>query len=61
MELLGTDGRTYPTNTIRVRTTCGDGVLVYGTADGFCGVQLDGETRVDEYAAEHVTTLAVAS
>ncbi len=39
-------------STIRIRTNCGTGNLVYVTDDLYLGVRLDGETRVDEYAPE---------
>jgi hypothetical protein len=35
--------------TIRIRTNCGTGNLVYVTEDFYLGVRLDGETRIDEY------------
>lgn len=38
----------------RCRTHLGVGLLRYVTDDGFVGVQLDGETRVDEYQAFQV-------
>ena len=39
---------------LRVLTHLGAGVLVSLTDDGWCEVQLDGETRVDEYPVELV-------
>ena len=39
--------------TIRIRTTCGTGNLIYVTDDLHLGVRLDGETRIDEYDAAH--------
>ena len=54
---VGAHQRAYPTGNdpIRVRTHLGDGALVYTTDDGYIGVRLDGEARVDEYLAEWVT------
>jgi len=53
--------RAYPVGApARVRTHLGDGKLVYGTDDGWLAIQLDGETRVDEYPAERVIRLEVA-
>lgn len=46
--------RWYPQAQVRITSMWGDGVLVYLTSDGFVGVRLDGETRVDEYPGEHV-------
>jgi hypothetical protein len=50
--LLKTSGdhrRAYPLAAVRVSTHLGAGQLVYATDDQYLGVQLDGETRVDEY------------
>lgn len=44
----------YPQDEIRVTGMWGNGRLIYVTEDGWCGVQLDGETRIDEYPAEHL-------
>jgi hypothetical protein len=52
--LLIKDSKAYPTETIRVDGMWGNGRLVYVTEDGWCGICLDGETRVDEYPAEHL-------
>lgn len=52
--------RTYPLSQPRVTTLRGAGLLVYGTSDGWCGVRLDGEVRVDEYPAEQVIDAAGA-
>ena len=38
----------------RVTTMQGAGTALYLTRDGWIGVRLDGETRVDEYPIEHV-------
>lgn len=55
---VGAHQRAYPASaTVRVATHLGEGVLVYATDDGYIGVQLDGETRIDEYLAEWVTRL----
>lgn len=43
--------RTYPLATIPVTTNLGAGRLIYVTDDERLGVQLDGESRVDEYRA----------
>ena len=43
--------RAYPQAAARVRTSCGLGVVVYGTDDGWLGVRIDGERRVDEFPA----------
>jgi hypothetical protein len=45
-------------NLLRVETTCGIGTVRYIKPDGWLGVQLDGEKRVDEYPAEHCTEVA---
>ena len=50
--------RAYPQAAARVRTSCGLGVVVYGTDDGWLGVRLDGERRVDEYPARECARLA---
>ena len=47
--------RICPTTTVRVTTHLGAGRLVSVTEDGWCEVQLDGETRRDEYPVEVVT------
>ena len=49
--------RAYPNVIARVRTTCGPGVIVYATDDGWLGVRLDGERRVDEYPARECARL----
>lgn len=49
--------RAYPLAPIRVRTDLGDGRLVSLTDDGWAEVELDGETRRDEYPAERVELL----
>jgi hypothetical protein len=41
--------RAYPLTSLRVKNHIGSGALVYATDDGWLGVQLDGETRIDEY------------
>jgi len=46
------------TGTVRVVTNCGAGVLTSLTDDGWCECQLDGETRRDEYAIEHIELAA---
>lgn len=51
--------RAYPAVSPRVQTHIGSGRLIYGTDDGYLGVQLDGETRIDEYPAELVTAGAL--
>jgi hypothetical protein len=38
----------------RVTSMWGAGVMVYAKSDGWVGIRLDGETRVDEYPVEHV-------
>jgi hypothetical protein len=48
----------YPIEPIRVTGMWGSGRIVYATDDGWIGVCLDGETRVDEYPAEHLTVAA---
>ena len=50
--------RAYPQAAARVRTSCGLGALVYATDDGWLGVRLDGERRVDEYPARECARLA---
>lgn len=45
------------TTSRRVRSMWGSGQLRYLTDDGHVGVQLDGETRVDEYSAAHVEVI----
>jgi hypothetical protein len=57
-DLVIDGNRAYPTAEIRVQGIWGQGRLVYATRDGWCGVQLDGETRVDEYPAQHLQVLA---
>jgi hypothetical protein len=47
--------RAYLTQALQVATPCGAGQLVYITDDGFAGVQLAGETRIDEYSLAHLT------
>ncbi len=42
--------RAYPLVQPRITTHCGSGTLVYATDDGYLGVRLDGETRIDEYS-----------
>lgn len=59
--LLIKDGKAYPTDEIRVDGMWGNGRLVYVTEDGWCGIMLDGETRIDEYPAEHLGIEEVAS
>lgn len=46
--------RICPTAAVRVTTNLGTGRLVSVTEDGWCEVQLDGETRRDEYPIEVV-------
>lgn len=46
--------RAYPVAEVAVTSVWGAGRLVYATDDGFVGLQLDGETRIDEYPAECV-------
>lgn len=53
-DLLIKDGKAYPTTEIRVDGMWGMGRLIYITEDGWCGIQLDGETRIDEYPGEHL-------
>lgn len=48
--------RAYPLESITVRTNLGPGRLSYLTEDGWLGVQLDGEQRVDEYPIEQVAS-----
>lgn len=50
--------RVYPLAPVRVRTHLGDGRLISLTADQWAEIQLDGETRTDEYAADRVELLA---
>lgn len=52
--LLIKDGKAYPLDAIRVDGMWGMGRLIYVTPDGYAGIQLDGEKRVDEYPAEHL-------
>lgn len=52
--LLIKDGKAYPLDTIRVDGMWGMGRLIYVTPDGYAGIMLDGETRIDEYPAEHL-------
>jgi hypothetical protein len=46
--------RFYPAAATAVTSMWGRGQLVSVTDDGWAEVQLDGETRRDEYPAEHV-------
>lgn len=46
--------RICPTKAVRVTTHLGAGRLVSVTEDGWCEIQLDGETRRDEYPVEVV-------
>lgn len=45
----------YPQDEIRVDGMWGNGRLIYVTEDGWCGVRLDGEERIDEYPAQYLT------
>lgn len=58
---VGAHSRTYPLVQPRVRTHLGEGALVYATEDGYLGVRLDGETRVDEYPVAWCTRLDLAA
>lgn len=49
--------KAYPLTSHRVTSRWGTGRLVYATSDGYVGLELDGETRVDEYPAQHVRAL----
>lgn len=53
--------RSYPLSQTRVRTHLGDGAIVYADEDGYLGIRLDGETRIDEYLPEWCTRLDVAA
>lgn len=46
--------RFVPAESIRVTSMWGQGQLVSVTADGWAEVRMDGESRLDEYPAEHV-------
>jgi len=46
--------RFYPAEATPVTSMWGRGQLVSVTEDGWAEVQLEGETRRDEYPAEHV-------
>lgn len=46
--------RFYPAESIEVISMWGRGKLISVTADGYAEVRLEGETRRDEYPAEHV-------
>ncbi|MDQ1446771.1 MAG: hypothetical protein QOI20_3235 [Acidimicrobiaceae bacterium] len=50
----------YLASPARCTTHLGAGRLVYVTEDGWCGVQLDGEKRVDEYQRFQVELAATA-
>lgn len=43
----------YPALEVRVVSGWGAGRLVYATDDGWFAVQLDGESRIDEYPAQY--------
>jgi hypothetical protein len=45
----------YPQDEIRVDGMWGMGRLIYVTEDGWCGIRLDGETRIDEYPADQLS------
>lgn len=47
-------GNAYPCNEVRSSGMWGNGTLIYVTPDGYCGIVLDGETRIDEYPAEWI-------
>lgn len=51
---LGNRLLAYLTKKVMVHTTQGIGELVYGTQDGYCGVRLLGETRIDEYPMDAI-------
>lgn len=55
------NGNAYPMADVRTSGMWGTGRLIYVTPDGYCGVMLDGETRIDEYPAEHLDIGDVAS
>lgn len=59
--LLIKDGKAYPSDEIRVDGMWGNGRLIYVTEDGWCGIRLDGEERIDEYPAEHLDIVDIAS
>ena len=46
------------TTAVRVRSHLGTGVFRYVTSDGYIGVQLDGEDRVEEIPVEQVVVSA---
>jgi hypothetical protein len=55
------NGNAYPMADVRTAGMWGTGRLIYVTPDGYCGVMLDGETRIDEYPAEHLDIGETAS
>jgi hypothetical protein len=54
------NGNAYPMTEVRTDGMWGMGTLIYVTPDGFCGVMMDGETRIDEYPAEHLNIVEIA-
>ena len=54
------NGNAYPCTEVRTDGMWGMGTLIYVTPDGYCGVMMDGETRIDEYPAEHLNIVEVA-
>lgn len=57
LKQLSSGGPTVVTllSTVRVSTPDGAGTLIYLRQDGYLGVRLDGETRVDEWAVGQVS------
>jgi hypothetical protein len=55
------NGNAYPCTEVRTSGMWGNGTLIYVTPDGYCGIMLDGETRIDEYPGEHIGIADVAS
>lgn len=56
--LLAADQRRlYFLTPVSVSTHMGDGVAVYVNQDGYVGVRLNGETRIEEVGKEHVSAV----
>jgi hypothetical protein len=60
LKTRGTRQLAYSAQPARATGIWGSGRVVYATDDGWVGVCLDGETRVDEYPAEQLA-IEVAS
>ncbi|HKP08306.1 MAG TPA: hypothetical protein VJU58_13720 [Microbacterium sp.] len=60
LTVSGGHRRAYPLDLVRVVTHLGAGRLVYVSDDRWIGVQLDGESRVDEYQPSSVSVEVAA-